>query len=154
QAIDAGLIEPNAMTLATASVDGRPSARIVLLRDYGEGGFTFFTNYESRKGRELAENPWAALVFYWPELERQVRVEGQVSQVAPRESDLYFQQRPREARLSAWASRQGEVVPDRRMIEDRMREASLRFSGRDDVPRPSYWGGFRLSPDSFEFWKG
>src|SRR5262245_10343042 len=86
QANDAGLIEPNAMTLATASVDGRPSARIVLLRDYGEGGFTFFTNYESRKGRELAENPWAALVFYWPELERQVRVEGQVSQVAPRES--------------------------------------------------------------------
>jgi len=154
EAIESSLVEPNAMTLATASADGRPSARMVLLKECNEKGFTFFTNYESRKGRELAQNPWAALVFYWPELERQVRVEGRTERVSALESDLYFQRRPREARLGAWASRQGEVVASRGVIEKQMQEVSQRYMNLDSVPRPDSWGGYRLTPDLLEFWQG
>ena len=154
EALNSGLIEPNAMTLATSSADGRPSARIVLLKGYGTDGFTFFTNYESHKGRDLNANPRAALVFYWAELERQVRIEGQVKQVSPSESDTYFQSRPPDARLGAWSSRQSEVVADRSVLENRLREVTERYPDPNQIPRPDFWGGYRLRPHRFEFWQG
>lgn len=149
----AGLKEPTAMTLATADRDGRPSARVVLLRGHDDGGLRFYTNYESRKGRELDANPQAAAVFYWAALDRQVRVEGNVERLSLAESDAYFATRPRGHRLSAWASRQSTAIPDRAYLEARMREAEQRFPG-DDVPRPPYWGGYRIVPERFEFWEG
>jgi pyridoxamine 5'-phosphate oxidase len=151
-AVRAGVREPNAMTLATASADGAPSARIVLLKGVDHGGFVFFTNYESAKGRELAENPRAALVFFWPELERQVRVVGKVSRVSAEESDEYFASRPLGARLGAWASRQSTVISGRDDLERALQETQRRFPG--DVPRPAHWGGFRLAPERIEFWQG
>jgi pyridoxamine 5'-phosphate oxidase len=153
QALAAGLAEPHAMTLATATPDGRPSARVVLLRGLDERGFVFFTNYEGRKGRELEANPWAALVFYWAELERQVRVEGTVARTTPQESDDYFRGRPRGHCLGAWVSHQSEVVAGRDVLEQRMRELEAEFEGRE-VPRPPYWGGYRLTPVAIEFWQG
>ena len=153
EAMAAGVPEPHAMTLATATPDGRPSARIVLLRSFDERGFAFFTNYESRKGRELAANPMAALVFFWAGLERQVRIEGRVGTVDQTESDAYFRDRPRGSRLGAWASPQSEVIPDRGAIERRMAEFEAGFSD-GEVPRPPHWGGFRLVPDVVEFWQG
>jgi len=147
------IVEPTAMTLATVDAAGRPSARIVLLRVYDERGFAFFTNYESRKGREIAATGWAALVFWWGALERQVRIRGSVEQLTPSESDAYFMQRPRGHRLGAWASRQGAVVPDRAYLEESMRLREEQFAGRE-VDRPPYWGGYRVAPDSFEFWQG
>jgi len=145
--------EPNAMVLATASPDGRPSARIVLLRGYDEQGFVFFTNYDSRKGRELAANPHAALVFHWHDLERQVRVEGPVVQVSAEESDAYFQSRPAGSRLGAWASRQSEVIADREILEARVRALEIQYAdGR--IPRPEHWGGYRVIPTVLEFWQG
>jgi pyridoxamine 5'-phosphate oxidase len=152
-AIAAEHVEANAMALATADERGRPSARIVLLRGWDERGFVFYTNYESRKGRELAFEPFAALLFYWDQLERQVRIEGTVSMVSPQESDAYFASRPRGNGLSAWASDQSSVVPDRAALETRMEEADRRFAGVD-VPRPPYWGGYRVAPERFEFWQG
>jgi pyridoxamine 5'-phosphate oxidase len=149
----AGIREPSAMTLATATRDGRPSARTVLLKGVDERGFVFYTNYGSRKGRELHENPFAALVFYWPPIDRQVIVEGPVSPVSAEESDAYFALRPLGARLGAWASPQGEVIASRRVIDERLAEATARF-GDGRVPRPPYWGGFRLDPVSVEFWRG
>ncbi len=145
--------EPNAMVLATASPAGRPSARIVLLRGYDERGFVFFTNYESRKGRELAANPHAALVFHWHDLERQVRVEGPVVQISAEESDSYFQGRPVGSRLGAWASRQSEVIADREILGARMRALELQYADRE-IPRPEYWGGYRVVPTIIEFWQG
>ncbi len=153
QALSAGLIEPNAMTLATATTDGKPSARMVLLKGVDAGGFVFFTNYESRKGRELTANPWAALVFYWPELERQVRIEGRVERVAPEESDAYFVSRPRGNRIGAWASYQSAVISSRAELEQRVAELEVLYADRD-IPRPPYWGGFRVIPDVIEFWQG
>jgi pyridoxamine 5'-phosphate oxidase len=153
EALAANVPEPNAMTLATATPDGRPSARVVLLKAIDEAGFTFHTNYDSRKGRELAGNPWAALAFYWPALERQVRVEGSVERMPPAESDAYFQTRPLGSRLGAWASPQSAVVPDREALEQRLREVARRYEGRD-VPRPPFWGGYRLRPVAVEFWQG
>jgi pyridoxamine 5'-phosphate oxidase len=153
QAMAAELHEPNAMTLATVGPDGRPSARVVLLRAYDATGFTFHTNYDSRKGRELAANPHAALVFFWGELERQVRVEGTVARISEAESDDYFRTRPVGSRLSAWASRQSEPVADRAALERRVDELARQYSGRD-VPRPPFWGGLRLRPDAIEFWQG
>jgi pyridoxamine 5'-phosphate oxidase len=153
QALNAGLIEPNAMTLATATPDGKPSARMVLLKGVNAGGFVFFTNYESRKGLELTANPWAALVFYWPELERQVRIEGRVERVAPEESDAYFVSRPNGNRIGAWASRQSAVISSRAELEQRVAELEARYADRD-IPRPPYWGGFRVIPDMIEFWQG
>jgi len=153
QALNAGLIEPNAMTLATATPDGKPSARMVLLKGVDAGGFVFFTNYESRKGLELTANPWAALVFYWPELERQVRVEGRVERVSPEESDAYFVSRPNGNRIGAWASRQSAVISSRAELEQRVAELEAHYADRD-IPRPPYWGGFRVIPDMIEFWQG
>jgi len=153
EALQAESFDPNAMVLATADASGRPSARVVLLKDYDGQGFVFFTNYESRKGHELTENPWAALVFWWAILERQVRVEGRVEKVSAEVSDAYFQTRPRESQLGAWASPQSQVIADRAMLEQRVAELAARFDGQE-VPRPPYWGGFRLIPEVIEFWQG
>lgn len=153
EATAAGAAEPAAMTLATVGADGRPSARIVLLRGIGPEGLDFFTNYQSRKGRELEANPAAALVFFWPELERQVRVEGRVVRLAEAESDAYFRSRPRGSKLGAWASDQSRVVAGREAFEDRFQELEDRF--RDlEVPRPRHWGGYRVVPVELEFWQG
>ena len=143
--------EPAAMTLATASPDGEPWARTVLLRGADERGFVFFTNYESRKGRELATNPRASLVFHWPELGRQVLIGGEVSRVSAEESDAYFASRPRDSRLGAWASAQGTPLRDREQLLSQLEEVAARFPD-EDVPRPEFWGGFRLAPRSIEFW--
>jgi pyridoxamine 5'-phosphate oxidase len=155
EAVRAEVPEANAMTLATADADGRPSARVVLLKGFDERGFTFFTNYESRKGRDLAARGDAALLFFWPELERQIRIEGAVAKVAAPESSAYFASRPRGARLGAWASPQSELVDGRSTLEERFAamEAQYRDSG-DDIPRPPHWGGYRLVPSMLEFWQG
>ena len=153
EAIAARVPEPNAMILATATAGGRPSARTVLLKGVDERGFVFYTNYESRKGQELAENPWAALVFLWVELERQVRIEGTVGQTTAEESDAYYASRPLGSRVGAWASRQSQVLPSRESLEQRMRELAAEYQQRD-VPRPPYWGGYRLRPVAVEFWQG
>jgi pyridoxamine 5'-phosphate oxidase len=153
QALAANLLEPNAMTLATATPDGQPAARIVLLKAFDESGFTFYTNYEGRKGRELAANPRAALLFFWAELQRQVRIEGTVERVSEAESDAYFRGRPLGSRLGAWASHQSEVISGRDVLEDRARELARRFL-EGEVPRPPFWGGFRVRPLSIEFWQG
>jgi pyridoxamine 5'-phosphate oxidase len=152
QALDARLPEPNTMTLATVDSRGRPSARIVLVKGVDERGFTFFTNYDSRKGRELAENPHAALLFYWIELERQVRIEGVVAKTGSDESDAYFASRPAGSRIGAWASEQSQVIESRAVLEAREREFSERFGA--EPPRPPNWGGYRLVPDAIEFWQG
>lgn len=149
----ADIAEPTAMTLATASAAGHPSARMVLLKDVDAAGFIFFTNYESRKGRELAENPWAALVFWWGALERQVRIEGRVERLDPSASDLYHGRRPRGSRLSAWASPQSRVIEGRAVLEENWEAVAARFDG-GEVPRPPHWGGFRLLPEAIEFWQG
>lgn len=149
----AGPYEPNAMTLATVAENGRPSARVVLLKDVSRGGFVFFTNYESRKGDELAANPHAALVFFWPELERQVRVEGRTERVDGRESAAYWRTRPRGAQLGAWASDQSRVISCRDVLDDRLQETAERYAATD-VPVPPHWGGLRLMPDAIEFWQG
>ena len=152
QALAADLAEPNAMTLATATPDGRPSARIVLLKIADERGLAFFTNYRSRKGRELASNPFAALVFYWPACERQVRVEGAVEVVSEAESDDYFATRPVNSRLGAWASEQSGVIGSREELERRHRELLAKYG--ENVPRPPHWGGYRVVPTEWEFWQG
>ena len=149
----ADLVEPTAMTLATASRDGAPSARMVLLKGFDERGFIFFTNYESRKGQELAQNPQAALVFYWAELERQVCIAGSVSKLRPDESQAYFQNRPRGSRLAAWASQQSQVVRDRLALEEKWKEVEAQYPSRE-IPMPPYWGGYVLSPTRLEFWQG
>jgi pyridoxamine 5'-phosphate oxidase len=149
----ADLIEPNAMTLATSSPDGRPSARIVLLKGFGPDGFVFFSNYASRKGDELAANPNAALVFWWPPLERQVRLEGRVERTTTEESEAYWASRPLGSRLAALASAQSQVLADREELVRRVEELAARH--RDgDVPLPEAWGGYRLVPEAFEFWQG
>ncbi|WP_026370635.1 pyridoxamine 5'-phosphate oxidase [Kallotenue papyrolyticum] len=153
QALAAGLPEPNAMTLATADRAGRPAARIVLLKGVDERGFVFFTNYQSRKGQELAANPYAALLFFWPELERQVRIEGQVEPVSPAESDAYFASRPRGSQLGAWASAQSSVIADRAALEREVERLARRF-GDGPIPRPPHWGGYRVVPELIEFWQG
>ncbi|MEX0989360.1 MAG: pyridoxamine 5'-phosphate oxidase [Actinomycetota bacterium] len=149
----AGATLPNAMGLATADASGRPSARHVLLRGLDERGFTFYTNHDSRKGRQLAENPNAAIVFLWKELDRQVTSTGTVRTLSREESEAYFRGRPRTAQLGAWASHQSAVLPDRSLLEDRAREAERRFVD-GDVPLPDFWGGFVLSPETIEFWQG
>jgi pyridoxamine 5'-phosphate oxidase len=148
------LLEPNAMTLATATPDGRPSARTVLLKGFDNQGFTFFTNYESRKGAELAANPWAALLFTWLDLERQIRIEGSVEKIAPEASLAYFQTRPRGSQIGAWASPQSQVVAGREVLEKRQAEAEAQFSAVERLPLPPAWGGYRLRPTLFEFWQG
>jgi pyridoxamine 5'-phosphate oxidase len=153
-ALAADLHEPNAMTLATATADGRPSARVVLLKGYDEQrGFVFYTNYEGRKARELEANPNAALVFYWAELERQVRIEGRVGRIPESESDAYYASRPRGSRLGAWASEQSRPVEGREVLEARLRELEREYEGQH-VPRPPFWGGYRVEPEVVEFWQG
>lgn len=150
-ALDAGIPMPNSMTLATATVDGRPSARIILLKSFDRQGLVFYTNYESRKGRDLAENPRAALVFYWEALHRQVCIEGTVAKVAQSESEEYFASRPLDSRLGAWASAQSDVIAGREVLDAALERAGERFG--EDVPTPPFWGGFRLVPDTIEFWQ-
>jgi pyridoxamine 5'-phosphate oxidase len=153
EAVMAEIPDPHAMALATSTPEGRPSVRIVLLRGYDERGFTFFTNYESRKGREIEANPRAALVFYWHDLERQVRIEGTVERVSAEESDAYFRSRPAGSRLGAWASRQSEIIPGRETLEEECRRLERQFPD-GEVPRPEFWGGLRVVPESIEFWQG
>ena len=153
ESLASNLHEPNAMTLATATPDGRPSARTVLLKGFDERGFVFYTNYEGRKGRELEANPYCALLFYWGELERQVRIEGRVRRVSDKESDTYFAGRPRGSKLGAWASEQSRPVRDRGTLEHRLRELEVEYEGRE-VPRPPFWGGYRVEPETIEFWQG
>ncbi|KRB03030.1 pyridoxamine 5'-phosphate oxidase [Rhizobacter sp. Root16D2] len=152
QALDAQVPEPNAMTLATVGPDQRPSTRIVLIKGFDARGLVWYTNYDSRKGRELAGHPWAALQFHWVELERVVRIEGRVERTSDAESDAYFQSRPLDSRLGAWASPQSEVIGSRAVLVANAAKAAARFAL--SPPRPPHWGGFRLVPDSWEFWQG
>jgi pyridoxamine 5'-phosphate oxidase len=151
-AIAAHVPEADVMTLATATRDGEPSARIVLLKSVDDEGFGFYTNYQSRKARELTENPRACLVVYWLPLKRQVRIEGAVEKVSVEESDAYFQTRPWGSRIGAWASAQSEVVENRETLEQRFAESASRYG--EDVPRPPHWGGYRIRPKEIEFWQG
>lgn len=152
-AVAAQLPLPEAMTLATASPDGRPSARMVLLKQVDQDGFVFFTNYRSAKARQLDANPYASFVFYWPQLERQVRVEGSVVRTSEEESQEYFRTRPRESQIGAWASEQSEAISGRDVLEERARELEALYFDRD-VDCPEHWGGYRLKPERIEFWKG
>ena len=151
---DSEVEEPNAMTLATAAADGTPSARIVLLKGLDERGFHFYTNYESRKGTDLSQNPHAALVFWWTPLERQVRIEGRVEQLPDEESTAYFHRRPRGAQLGAWASPQSHVVESREALEQNLEEVAAEYEDRDEIPRPAHWGGYVVRPTEIEFWQG
>jgi pyridoxamine 5'-phosphate oxidase len=153
QAVTAQLPEPNAMTIASCTPDGKPSARMVLLKDADERGFTFFTNYNSRKGQELIAHPYAALVFWWAELERQVRITGTVEKVSSEESDRYFAMRPPNNRLGAWASNQSEVIANREVLEKQLAQFQSKFANQE-VHRPPHWGGFRVIPQEIEFWQG
>ncbi len=153
QALEAGLPDPNAMTLATAGSDGKPSARIVLLKDYDERGFVFFTNYKSHKGQQLLENPWGALVFWWVQLEKQVRIEGRVEKVSDGESDAYFKTRPQASQLAAWASEQSQVIDNRQVLEQSLEKLQEAYECKE-VMRPPHWGGFRVIPVEIEFWQG
>ncbi len=152
EAQDAKLHEPHGMTLATVGADGHPSARIVLLRQVDPRGFCFFTNYESRKGQELASNPWATLLLWWGPLERQVRIEGQVERLSDAESDAYYNSRPKGSRLGAWASPQSRVISSRQLLEDRLAIVEKQYSDQEPQ-RPAFWGGFRLVPTAIEFWQ-
>jgi pyridoxamine 5'-phosphate oxidase len=154
EAIKAEVTEPNAMTLATASASGAPSARMVLLKGFDHDGFVFYTNLESRKGAELQSNPRAALLFWWAELERQIRIEGDVQPVAEQEALSYFQSRPRDSQLGAWASPQSKRIPDRSFVASQMEQISTRFQSMDVLPLPPNWGGYRIAPKVFEFWQG
>lgn len=149
----AGLKEPNAMTLATATAKGRPSARMVLLKAYDRRGFVFYTNYDSRKGRELAENPYAALVFFWQPLERQIRITGRVTKVTAEESDAYFHSRPLGSQFSASISNQSSVIASRAVLLRKLKKIEEKYP-KGNPPRPSYWGGFRVHPSEIEFWQG
>jgi pyridoxamine 5'-phosphate oxidase len=153
EALKAKVLEANAMTLATANEDGAPSARTVLLKGFDELGFVFFTDYRSQKGMELQSNPRAALVLYWPELERQVRITGRAEPVSREESEAYFGTRPRSSRISAWVSHQSQVIKSRKVLEDEVPRLERKFPG-EEVPLPPYWGGFRVAPDAIEFWQG
>lgn len=154
EAQESNLLEPNAMTLATSTIDGKPSARMVLLKGVEEDGFTFFTNYGSRKGKELALNPNAALVFCWLELERQVRIEGIVKKLPEEESESYFQSRPKVSQISAWASPQSKVIKDRDILENKVAELKKEFADVEKLPLPRNWGGYKLIPSMIEFWQG
>ena len=153
EAIGNKVEEPNAMTLATCSASGRPSARIVLLKGIHQNGFVFYTNYQSRKAREIEENSFVALVFFWKELERQIRIEGSIKKVSARESDEYFSIRPRESQLGAWSSPQSTVIRSPDLLQQNLEKYTDQFTGKE-VPRPEHWGGFIVEPDVIEFWQG
>jgi pyridoxamine 5'-phosphate oxidase len=152
QARHAELPEPNAMTVASVDADGKPSARIVLIKEVNHQGFVFFTNYESRKGQALTHNPQAALLFFWPELERQIRIEGTVEKLSEEASDAYFHSRPLDSRIGAWASPQSQVISGRSILVAKAAEYALKFAL--NPPRPPHWGGFRVKPQALEFWQG
>ena len=152
EAVNSNIDEVNAMTLATATKEGIPSARIVLLKDYDEKGFIFFTNYKSVKGEEVEMNPHAALVFYWKELERQVRIQGRTEKITSEESDEYFHSRPAGSRIGAWASPQSRVIESRQVLDENVKRFTEKFN--DNIPRPSHWGGYRVLPSTIEFWQG
>ena len=153
-ALDAEVEEPNAMTLSTAASDATPSARIVLLKGVDEGGFQFYTNYDSRKGTELAQNPHVALVFWWAPLERQVRIEGRAERLPNEESTEYFHSRPRGSQLGAWASPQSRVVESRAELEANLEDVTAEYEDEETIPRPSHWGGYVVRPTAIEFWQG
>ncbi|MEL6253593.1 MAG: pyridoxamine 5'-phosphate oxidase [Bacteroidota bacterium] len=153
EADEGDIKEANAMILATVS-EGRPSQRVVLLKGFGKEGLYFYTNYESRKGKELAENPHAAITFFWDSMERQIRIEGKVEKASAENSDTYFQQRGRGSRIGAWASPQSQEIADRSVLEERVKSFEEKFSESERFPRPDYWGGYKLVPDYFEFWQG
>ncbi|MDQ3048297.1 MAG: pyridoxamine 5'-phosphate oxidase [Bacteroidota bacterium] len=152
EAVEAKVNEPNAMSLSTVSEAGKPSSRILLLRNYNDQGFVFYSNYTSRKGTELLDNPNGSLLFFWPELERQVRIEGVLKKQAEEDSDLYFNSRPRESKLGAWTSSQSKIIESRKVLDEEYKKYSEKFP--EDVPRPSHWGGYILNPLSVEFWQG
>jgi pyridoxamine 5'-phosphate oxidase len=153
EALASDIEEVNAMTLATCNAAGVPSARIVLLKDYDPSGFVFYTNYQSRKGKEIAANPHASLLFFWKELERQVRIEGKIEKVAAKESDEYFQSRPVGSKLGAWASPQSQAIKDRSILDQNIQELEGKFA-LEEIPRPPHWGGYRVMPAHMEFWQG
>lgn len=153
EALELGLLDANAMALATATKEGKPSNRIVLLKSFDEKGFIFYTNYKSKKGRELLQNPYAALLFYWEEISRQVRVEGTVEKISAEESALYFQSRPVESRLGAWASEQSSIIESREELEKKYNELE-KYYAEQVIPLPGFWGGFRVIPETIEFWQG
>jgi pyridoxamine 5'-phosphate oxidase len=153
EALNAKVIEPNAMTLATATQNGIPSARIVLLKEFTLEGFVFYTNYNSQKGKELESNPYASLVFFWADLERQVRIEGVVEKVTEEESAEYFYSRPKGSQLGALTSPQSQTIPDRKFLEDKLIELQEEYTIKD-IQKPEYWGGYRLIPNRIEFWQG
>ncbi len=154
EAIELSALEPNAMTLSTISESGRPSARIVLLKGVEKDLFSFYTNYQSQKGKELEANPACALTFFWPELERQVRIEGIAQRVSDGESEKYFQSRPRGSQVGAWASPQSTIIKDRTILEARTKELEKRFDGNEVLPKPKQWGGYAVDPFEIEFWQG
>ncbi|MHB1688337.1 MAG: pyridoxamine 5'-phosphate oxidase [Ignavibacteriaceae bacterium] len=153
EVIKSDVLDPTAMILATANKAIIPSVRVVLLRGYDENGFVFFTNYESHKGNDLISNPNASILFFWKELERQVRFTGEIEKTSAEESEEYFHSRPVESQLSAWASKQSSVIPNRQFLEKTFEELKSRYEGKE-IPLPPFWGGFRLKPDNFEFWQG
>lgn len=153
EAVNSQIEEVNAMTLATVTPEGRPDARIVLLKGYDENGFHFYSNYNSRKGQELAVHPYATLVFFWKELERQIRIEGKVETLPGTDNDTYFNSRPELSRIAAWASSQSKVIPGRSVLEENMENYRQQFAG-GQIPRPPHWGGYRVSPQQIEFWQG
>ncbi len=154
EAISGNVIEPNAMTVSTVDANGKPSSRIVLLRGLTEKGFVFFTNYESKKGTDLLHNPFVALNFFWPALERQVRVEGKVSKISYEESLAYFQSRPKESQISAWASPQSNEIENREILEEKVKALEKQYSEEALLPKPDFWGGYLITPSYFEFWQG
>lgn len=153
EAVNANIVEPNAMILSTASITGKPNSRVVLLKGVNDESLTFFTNYESRKAKELLENPQASLLFYWSELGRQIKIYGLVEKTSTKESGEYFKTRPYESRIAAWASKQSESILNRKYLEDKFSEFQNLYPD-DDVPLPPFWGGYRLIPEYFEFWQG
>lgn len=153
EAVAAQVIDPNAMTLCSATKDGKPSSRIVLLRNFSENGFVYYSNYNSRKGSEIEENPNCAILFFWPELERQIRIEGVVQKQTPEESDLYFNSRPRESKLGAWTSEQSKKILNREVLNKEYEKVSLQYPD-ENVPRPPHWGGYLVKPSTIEFWQG
>jgi pyridoxamine 5'-phosphate oxidase len=154
EALESGIAEPNAMHLATVNEKGQPSSRIVLLKGIEKGSFIFYTNYQSKKGRELEENPACALTFFWPDIERQIRIEGAASRVEGKMSDEYFQSRPRGSQIGAWASPQSSIINDREILEARASQIEKRFENEKALPRPNQWGGFAIDPMLIEFWQG
>jgi len=153
QAVESKLEEPNAMTLATCDVSGKPSARIVLLKEIKDNGFVFFTNYQSRKGKEIEKNPFVSLLFFWKELERQVRIEGEIKKIPATESDEYFNSRPIESRIGAWSSPQSTVINNRDILQKNVEKYTTQF-GTENIPRPDFWGGYIVEPYRIEFWQG